>query len=697
MKREKRIFGVIAALVLIFFLVVLYRIYGIQILRHEELDRYSSASEIVKTVKARRGAIYDRNGEVLAISEPRVDLAVDPNGIKDKKGIAAIVAKAAGIDERKVLRTLERKGNFRYLKKDVAYETVRQLQETREKALGRLRELERRRGEAGSDENDRKRLAQLVADLNYVIFVDGFKRIYPQGKLLANVLGWVSHHDGEGLGGLEMSLNKHLSGGELKIRRLYIPGSGEGALEIEKEVGGQQAGDLYLTIDAAIQAVVEEELDRMVEKTKAKWGGVVVMDPASGRILAMANNPSFYPEDYRHYPLEKRRNHTVADLFEPGSTMKIFSILAAMNENLVRPGELFDGHHGAFRFGGRTIHDTHGKGLMTLEEVVVHSSNIGTVQIVDRLASEKLYNYFGLFGFGKRSGLQLPGESARDLRHYKKWYPIDKANLSFGQGLSVNMVQMVRALAVLYNGGVLWQPTIIDRVIDPVGGRLLYETVPSLTRLEFRYNVDKKMIGMMDTVVSKGTALQAALKGVKVGGKTGTSQKYDPQKRKYSWDEVVCSFLGAVPSDNPKLVIMVVIDEPQGKEYGGTVAAPVFREIAKRTLPLFGVYVEKEAKEIAPIPELAVEEASAPIEGSLEGKEATPVDVVTVPAIEGVAVSRAVYAANQAGLDVVVSGPASGIVRRQAPASGTVVPYGTSVLIESEEEKGEAEPAVEEE
>ncbi len=692
MKREKKIFGAIAAFVLVFFLVILYRIYGIQILRHEELDKYSSSSEIIKTVKARRGAIYDRNGEVLAISVPRVDLAVDPNGIKDKKGIASLVAKAAGLDEQKVLQTIARKGNFRYLKKDVAYETVRRIQETREKAVIRLRELERKRGDAGENEAERKRLAQLVADLNYVIFVDGFKRIYPQGKLLANVIGWVSQHDGEGLGGLEMSLNKHLSGGELKIRRLYVPGSGEGALEIEKEVGGQKAGDLYLTIDAAVQAVAEEELDKMVEKTKAKWGGVVIMDPANGRILAMANNPSFYPEEYRRYSLEKRRNYTVADLFEPGSTMKIFSILAAMNENLVRPGELFNGFNGAFRFGGRTIHDTHGKGLMTLEEVVVHSSNIGTVQIVDRLSSEKLYDYFGRFGFGKRSGLQLPGESARELRNYKKWYPIDKANLSFGQGVSVNMVQMVRAMAVLYNGGVLWQPTIIDRVIDPVGGQLLYETVPSLTRLEFKYNVDKKMIGMMDTVVSKGTALQAALKGVKAGGKTGTSQKYDPAKKKYSWDEVVCSFIGAVPSDNPKLAIMVVIDEPAGKEYGGTVAAPVFREIARRILPLYGVYVEKEAKEITPIPEMAAEDVTAPIEGSIEGKETTAVDVVTVPAIEGMTVNRAVYAANQAGLDVVVSGASAGVVKKQSPAAGDIVPYGTSILIESEEDKEEQEP-----
>lgn len=686
MKREKRIFGVFAALVGIFFLVVLYRTYHIQIQRHEELDRYSSSSEVVKKIKARRGAIYDRNGEALAVSEPRVDIAVDPNGIKMKKEMAAFLARETGLNESEIYRTLGKKSNFRYLRKNVPYETVRAVYEERTTTAARLRELERRRGRDDADESERKRLARWGADLNYVILVDGFNRIYPQGKMLSNVLGWVSKESGEGLGGIESSFNRYLSGGELQVRRLYIPGSGEGALEIDKELGSGQAGDIYLTIDGAIQAIAEEELDRMLEKKPALWGGAVVMDPATGRILAMANSPGFDPEEYQKVPLEKRRNYAISSLFEPGSTMKAFTILAAMNENLVRDGEMFNGHNGVFKFGGRLINDHDKRGMMTLEEVVVHSSNIGTVLIVDRLPAEKMYDYLVRFGFNDRSGVQLPGESFKTIRPYQRWFPIGKANIAFGQGLLVNMVQMTRAMAALVNGGVFWQPTIVDRIVDPATGRPLLDIVPAFTRMDLRHNVDKKMLAMLGAVVTKGTGGASQLKGIPVGGKTGTSQKYDPVRKAYSKDASVCSFLGFAPADNPKLVIMVVIDEPKGREFGGTVAAPVFREIARRVLPMFGVYAEKDAKDIAPFPRMAAEETVAPIAGGAEGaEEVSALEVVAVPATEGMPVARAVYALNQAGLDVVVSGSASGTVKRQFPKGGDSVLYGTSVVIESDE------------
>jgi len=692
MKREKRIFGAFAALVGIFFLVVLYRTYHIQIQRHEELDRYSSSSEVVKKIKARRGAIYDHNGAVLAISEPRVDLAVDPNGIKMKKEMAAFLAHEAGLNESEVFRTLGKKSNFRYLRKNVPYETVRAVYEERTATAARLRELERRRGRDDADESERKRLARWGADLNYVILVDGFNRIYPQGKMLSNVLGWVSKESGEGLGGIESSFNRYLSGGELQVRRLYIPGSGEGALEIDKELESGQAGDIYLTIDSAIQAIAEEELDRMLEKKPALWGGAVVMDPATGRILAMANSPGFDPEEYQKVPLEKRRNYAISSLFEPGSTMKAFTILAAMNEDLVRDGEMFNGHNGVFKFGGRFINDHDKRGIMTLEDVVVHSSNIGTVLIVDRLPSEKMYDYLVRFGFNERSGVQLPGESFKAIRPYQRWFPIGKANIAFGQGLLVNMVQMTRAMSALVNGGVFWQPTIVDRIVDPATGRPLLDMVPSFTRMDLRHNVDKKMLAMLSLLYAFLTGGASQLKGIPVGGKTGTSQKYDPVKKAYSKEASVCSFLGFAPADNPKLVIMVVIDEPKGREFGGTVASPVFREIARRALPLFGVYAEKDAKDIAPFPRMAAEEAIVPITGGAEGtEEVSALEVVTIPMTEGMPVARAVYTLNQAGLDVVVSGSASGTVKRQFPKGGDSVLYGTSVVIESDESAEEEE------
>ncbi len=685
MRREKRIFALFAAAVAVFFLLIFYRVYHIQILRHEELDRYSSSSEVIRTIKGRRGAIYDRNGEVLAISEPRIDLAVDPNGVRDKRGIAVLLAKIVDLDEEEVLRLLEKRSNFRYLKKDVSYEVVHRFNEIREKTAARLRELDRRRGSEGENEEERRRLQRFVADLNQIIFVDGFKRLYPQGKLLANVLGWISRDGGEEKGGIEFSFDDYLSGGESKVRRLVLPGSGEVMLEFEKEMDTDRAADLYLTIDVAIQQIAEEELDRMVEKTKAKWGAAVVVDPATGRVLAMANSPSFFPEEYHRYPLDRRRNFAVSEIFEPGSTIKIFSILAAMNENVVRPGERFDGHGGVIFYGKRRIRDHEPRGMMTLEEVIMYSSNIGTVQIVDRIPSETLFRYLDIFGFGKRTGIRLPGEAVMRIRPPDRWMPIDKANFAFGQGFAVNTVHLVRAVSALFNGGVLWQPVIVDRAIAASTGRVMYETVPSFSRIEFKYQSDKKMIAMLRKVVEEGTGKAGMIRGITVAGKTGTSQKYKKELHGYSMDDEVCSFVGAVPVEDPKLVIAVVVDEPEGRAFGSTVAVPVFREIARRTLPLLGVYPARTGEEVATIPSAVSEETSVSLTSEDDGAAPSVVDLITVPQVEGMPMSRASYLLNQAGLNTVVSGKASGVVRRQSPKAGTQVLYGTTALIEAEE------------
>ncbi len=697
MRREKRIFAVFAGIVAAFFLLIFYRIYHIQILRHEELDRYSASSEVIRTIKGRRGTIYDRNGEVLAISEPRIDLAVDPNGVRDKRGIASLIANAADLDEEQVLRLLEKKSNFRYLKKDVSYEVVRRVNEMRQKTASRLRELDRRRGAEGENEEQRRRLQRFAADLDQIIFVDGFKRLYPQGKLLANVLGWVPGNTGKGEGGIEFSFDDYLSGGEIKVRRLAIPGSGEGMLEVEKEMDSARAADLYLTIDIAIQQIAEEELDKMVEKTKAKWGAMVVMDPTTGRILAMANAPGFFPEEYHRYPLDRRRNFAVSEMFEPGSTIKIFSILAAMNENVVRPGERFSGYGGTIIYGKRPIRDHEPRGMMTVEEVVMYSSNIGTVQIADRLSSETLFRYLELFGFGKRTGIRLPGEAAVRIRPPDRWMPIDKANFAFGQGFAVNSVQLVRAVAAIFNGGVLWQPVIVDRAVVPSSGRVAYETLPFFTRVEFKNQSDKKMIAMLKKVVEEGTGRAGAIRGISVAGKTGTSQKYVKELKGYSKDDEVCSFTGAVPADDPKLVMVVVVDEPEGRAFGSAVAVPVFREVARRTLSLFGVYPARDAKEVAPIPVAIAEETTVALAAADGGEAPSAVELVAVPQVEGMPVNRAAYLLNQAGLNAVVSGKSSGTVRRQSPKAGAQVLDGTTALVETEEEKEEHGQSEEEE
>ena len=443
-----------------------------------------------------------------------------------------------------------------------------------------------------------------------------------------------------------------------------------------------------MTIDSEIQFVAEEELTKMVEKVHAKWGGVVIMEPSTGKILAMANYPSFDPEHFGKYPPENKRNYAVSNLFEPGSTFKSFSILAVLNENLVKPGELVFGENGSFVFGKRVIHDSHPNKWMTIRDVIVSSSNIGTIKFADRLSNEQLYNYFSMFGFGQKSGINISGEANRAIRDYKKWYPIDKGNISFGQGISVNMVQMARAYSAIYNGGVLWKPILVDKV---KGNNFEKVFVPEPKRINYNYKSDKKIIDMLEGVVSDdhGTAKKARLKGVEVGGKTGTSQIYDPVAKKFSWNKVVCSFAGAVPNNDPKFVMIVVIDEPEGREFGGSVAAPVFRDIAMRILPKFDVFVDKKEKD----KDIIADFNASDVTGSVIDSDNSDLesDYVKIPDFVNMGATDALRMANGKNLDVVfVGNPANNkSIVSQSPKSGETVLSGTMITLYTEEEDDE--------
>jgi len=688
MSRERVLYLFVSIFIALAFILLIYRAYIIQIVRHEKLQKYSTYDEVIKVIKGKRGSIFDKNGEELAASEAKIDIAVDPKGIVRKDDMAVILAEILGKDVKKIYKILKRKGRFYYLKKDASFDTVRRLKSYKSKLRKEVRELKKDR-DKNTDEIDK--LTDIVKGFNFVIYYEGYKRVYPQGTLLANVLGFVQRNEDKGLEGIEMSYDKFLVGNERKIRRLTIPSTGQSTLEIEKEIKENPSSDVYLTVDGRMQYIAEEELAKMMEKSKAKWGGVVIMDPASGKILAMANNPTFDPSAYYKYSAAKRRNYAVANLFEPGSTFKVFSIVGVINENLVKPGELIFGENGRFMFGKRWVRDSHDHKWMTVRDVVVNSSNIGTIKLADRLTSKQLYGYFKDFGFGSKTKINLPGESSRPVRDYKKWYPIDKGNISFGQGISVNMVQLVRAYSSIYNGGILWQPTIVDKIVNPETGKIVFQTVPEPKRIKFHYNSNRRMIKMLEGVVEEGTAKSARLKGVKVGGKTGTSQIFDFEKKKYSWSKVVCSFVGAVPSNDPEFVMMVVIKEPQGREFGGTVAAPVFRNIAKRILPMRGILVEAEEDDVSVIPEFLSVDVTGSVVEKKEGASVSPLDYIKIPDFTHMKIIQAVRLANKSGLDVMMSGDSKGRISSQYPAAGEFVPFGTVVTIEIEETLNEEE------
>ena len=703
MDTGRKIYLFFASVIFLLFLVIIGRFYYLQVSLHEDRMQKIESSVEFTTVSGKRGTIYDRNGTPLAMSEPKVDVAVDPAGISDKDFVAEIISGAIGFEKNKVLDILNKKGHFKYLKKDASYDEVSALKsavkEARNKEDKIAKSIKDEKSDAKKAEKDKA--LQRIEDLSNIIYQESYKRVYPQGKLLSNVLGFVQSNKNpeeegpEGLEGIERTYDEHLAGAKIKIKqnkltkkRIY-----DDDIDVESEIGGSKKGrDVYLTIDSEIQFIAEEELSKMMEKVNAKWGGVVIMEPSTGKILAMANYPNYEPERYGKYPAENKRNHAVSDLFEPGSTFKSFSILAVLNENLVKPGELVYGENGSFVFGKRVIHDSHPNQWMTVRDVVVSSSNIGTIKFADRLSNEQLYNYFTMFGFGQKSGINISGEANKPIRNFKKWYPIDKGNLSFGQGLSVNMVQMARAYSAIYNGGVLWKPVLVDKI---VGNNFEKVFIPEPKRINYEYKSDKKIIEMLEGVVSDdhGTAKKARLKGVAVGGKTGTSQIYDHVAKKYSWNKVVCSFAGAVPNNDPKFVMIVVIDEPQGREFGGTAAAPVFKEIAARILPKFDVFVDKSEKDKEKVPEYAATDMTGSVidfdASEIESEIAA--DYVKIPNFRNVGATEALRIANDKNLDVVFSGnPSAGRkIVGQSPKAGEIVLAGTVVTLDVEEDKND--------
>ncbi len=685
MKRGKVLLLVFALILVASYLAIITESYHIQVVEHNSFLKRSERSAKVKmTVIGKRGAIYDRSGEPLALSEPKLDLWVDPKSIGYKREMAGVLAEITGEPVQKLYTVLTKNRHYALITRDAPYDWQKLFKRARKKAVRALSEAKKK----GVNKQELQKLTDIIKDFRMVRFEFGYKRVYPQQKLLSNVLGFVRRSDLKGLDGLEYRLNSLLTGKTVTIERFKNAVGKQAVREVKKEMKNNSGKSVYLTIDSRIQYIAEKELAAMVEKVHARWGCVTIMNPADGKIIALANYPNYLPAQFYKTKPNHRRNYAVANLFEPGSTMKVFSILSVLNHNLVKPGELIYGENGLFRFGHRTIHDHEKLQWLTVKDIVVHSSNIGTVKLADRLTKKELYDSLVSFGFGEKSGIDISGESYSPLRSYKKWYPIDKANIAFGQGVMVNSLQMVRAFAAIYNNGVLWKPRIVDKIVDVETGKELFHSIPEPDRVTFRYNSNKKMADMLEAVVEEGTARRAHIPGVSVGGKTGTSQKYDSSKHRYSWKRVVASFIGAVPNENPAMIMMVVIDEPEGREFGGSVAAPVFREVAKQSLPLLGIYLPKESEVVKKNHSRSVNLDSDMTDFIPDKKKMDiPEGFVVMPTIEGLTLKNADVLLREIGLEIVYPKDDNLRITKQSPAPKDIVPVGTVVTYSVEEKE----------
>ncbi|HEY6873750.1 MAG TPA: penicillin-binding protein [Geobacteraceae bacterium] len=580
----------IGGLFAFFFVITSARAFYLQVVKRDELVKLAEKQhqKIVPLTPA-RGAIYDRNNAPLAVSVEMDSCYAEPRNIENIPDAAAKLAPLLGMTKEELAKKLAGNKGFAWLARRIPPDVAQ-----------RIRDL----------------------DLDGIGFVKESKRFYPNSEMAGSVIGFTGV-DPEGLDGIELKYDSTILGstGYLVTERDALGRDiAQKGTVIKKASKGQ---NVVLTLDKNIQYIAEKELADAVEKSRAKGGIALVMEPQTGRVLAMANYPFFNPNSYFKYPQAVLRNRSVADSFEPGSTFKVFLISGAIEEKVISPNDGFNCEGGSYSIGGRTIHDTHHYGRLSVADVLKYSSNIGAAKIGARMGQERLYSYLRGFGFGARSGIDLPGEASGYMRDRSQWFAVDLATISFGQGVSATAVQLAAAFSAVANGGTLVKPFLVERITDE-NGTVLQQFAPQARQRVISPETARTVTRMMEGVTTEGgTGMNAAVEGYRVAGKTGTAQKVDPITHGYSTDKRTASFIGFIPADDPKLTILVVIDEPKTSPYGGVVAAPAFKAIAQQTLCYLHVppnKAEKVRKEVLQVKEVPapVDPVAAAAEGSFD-------------------------------------------------------------------------------
>jgi len=550
------------------------RLYGLQVVEHDRYRAEAAKRHLLHVeLEPPRGTIYDVRGRELAVSIEVDSAWADPGEVDDPATAARLLAAATGEDAGLLARRLaDRTKSFVWVARQLDPAVAR-----------RVREL----GIGGVD------------------FLREYKRYYPMGQLAAQVLGYAGI-DQRGLAGLEHLYDDEVVG---ETGRKVLLRDARQVTAASPRFAGDDArpgAGLRLTLDAAIQHIAERELGRAVEASRATAGSVVVLDPRTGAVLAMASHPTVdlnrFPEsDETHW-----RNRPVMDAYEPGSTYKMVTAAAALAHNLLDPSDVLDCEMGGITLAGVRIRDHHPFGRLTLREVIARSSNVGAIKTGLAAGEERLHAMSRAFGFGAPTGVDLPAESAGDLRPVEQWWPLTKAYVSFGQGLAVTSLQLAAAFGAVADGGTLRRPYVVAEVAVPAagpGGRraAAAKSGPAVAGRPVSEATARELERMLEAVVTEGTGKRAAVPGYAVAGKTGTAQKAIPGAG-YSPTRFVASFVGFAPARRPALVAAVILDEPWPRYHGGEVAAPVFARIVEPALLYLGVPPEPEPAD-EPLPE----------------------------------------------------------------------------------------------
>lgn len=663
----------VAAVIGFWMLAVSGRLVYLQVSQHDGLvNRARQQQQNAIETSPQRGNLLDRYERELARSIQTVSLFVDPDGLD----AGALECTASELSK---------------LLGDKESDLIKQLQDAQNEKR-RFVWIARR-----LDVEQAKPIVELnLPGLQSVLEP---KRYYPNGSLASHVLGFVGL-DGQGLGGVEQSFNQKISG---EPGRLFLERDATGKPYESFEIAAAQGQTVLLTLDQSIQYQAERALQEAVQKSHAKSGSAIVLDPRNGEILALANAPSFDPNDVAAAPAENRRNWALQNVYEPGSTFKIVAFSAAIEKKLAKPEDKIDCQMGAITVAGRLIHDHHPFGTLTMAEALAKSSNVAAIKLGLRVGNESMYDFMTRFGFGSKTGIELPGETGGILRKVERWQPSSIGSIAMGQEVGVTPVQMAAAFGALANDGLRIAPHLVREIRD-ASGRVVYTAQPEQRRV-VSAETAVALRGMLEGVTLHGTAKKAQLDGYSAAGKTGTAQKIDPKTRAYSSTKFIGSFVGFAPVNNPQVVIIVVIDEPAGSYHGGEVAAPVFREIAEQILPAMGVMPDVETKSVPALiaqadtnPERLAKERAEQSRAEQERQATMPtVDnngerggevvyasatnrAILMPDLRGRSVRDVARACAQLGLQMEARG--EGRVFRQTPTAGSEISSGQVVYID---------------
>ena len=558
-----RALGVCGLLAVVFSIFSCRLIY-LQVSRRREFADLANQTQILKQeLPAARGSIRDIHNEILARDLAMKRVVVDGSHIKPGSlpQVSALLASFLSLDRKALEQKLTPERRYLMVKRQVPEQTAEDL-----------------------------RVALEQQKLKGVYFEPDSTRIYPNGSLLCHVVGFVDY-EGHGIQGVEKSMNQDLEG---HAGYRYITRDRTGVELVQRRGLEQPANDgnnVNLTVDLGLQSIVEQELDAAVKKYAPETATIILMRPRTGEILAMASRPYFDINARAKAEPEQMKNRAIIDMIEPGSTFKIVTLSGVLNEKLVTPETSIYCENGRWEYAGKLLHDAHAIGTIPVRDVLVHSSNIGAAKLALQLGENRLYKYIKLFGFGDRTGIDLPGEINGVVHPTNQWSKISITRIPMGQGVGVTPIQVVAAMGAIANQGKLMMPQIVHSITNehdvPVA-----EFPPVAVRQAVDPETVRQLVSALEDVVSpRGTAKGAAVPGFKVAGKTGTAQKVSPQGG-YLSGKYVVSFVGFLPAENPELVGMVMLDNAttrQGENFGGLVAAPVFASIAEKAMKYLGI------------------------------------------------------------------------------------------------------------